>query len=166
MPLPVANSKGGVGKTTTSLNLAGELAKRGYQVLPLYPQGNAIAAFTQAELPATTDRVLVTGGGLLEAAVPTALVTLSLLGAGPELRAYCQAAARAARRLPQRAAQGADGRSRRFRLRHPRLPLLAPRSIPRPCWGCARRSWGSRYNGARNYGKGLVISPRSPEVTH
>jgi len=25
---------------------------------------------------------------------------------------------------------------------------------------------GSRYNGARNYGKGLVISLRSPEVTH
>ena len=28
------------------------------------------------------------------------------------------------------------------------------------------RKRGSRYNGARNYGKGLVISLRRPEVTH
>jgi hypothetical protein len=28
------------------------------------------------------------------------------------------------------------------------------------------RTRGSRYNGARNYGRGLVISLRSPEVTH
>jgi chromosome partitioning protein len=90
--IAVANSKGGVGKTTTSLNIAGELAKRGYQVLlvDLDPQGNATAALTQDELKTTTGQVLVAGGGLLDAVVPTDMGTLWLLGTGPELRAYAK----------------------------------------------------------------------------
>jgi chromosome partitioning protein len=90
--IAVANSKGGVGKTTTSLNIAGELANRGYQVLlvDLDPQGNATAALTQDELVITTGQVLVAGGGLLDAVVPTSMGTLWLLGTGPELRAYAK----------------------------------------------------------------------------
>ncbi|RZK35321.1 MAG: hypothetical protein EOO61_12095, partial [Hymenobacter sp.] len=90
--IAVANSKGGVGKTTTSLNIAGELANRGYQVLlvDLDPQGNATAALTQEELSTTTGQVLVAGGGLLDAVVPTTMGTLWLLGTGPELRAYAK----------------------------------------------------------------------------
>jgi cellulose biosynthesis protein BcsQ len=95
--ITIANQKGGVGKTTSSVNLAASLAMHGAQVLviDLDPQGNASTAFGvehHADVPSVYD-VLIEDAPLSEIVVAApdlpnlycAPATLNLAGAEIEL---------------------------------------------------------------------------------
>ncbi len=88
--LGVANQKGGVGKTTTAVNLAAALAaaERPTLLLDLDPQGNATAGVLSergAVAAPTIYEVLLEGVPAEEACRPTALPSLTLLPASPDL---------------------------------------------------------------------------------
>lgn len=85
--IAIANQKGGVGKTTTTINLGAALAKAGRRTLivDLDPQGNASTGLGADDRDLTTYELLTGEASPEEVALPTAIENLSIVPATTDL---------------------------------------------------------------------------------